>query len=504
MELSRIIKKNSIALIILILFLGLGLRVYWACQKEGLHCDDVASFAIAECDGAFPNPNVYVDPHMISSGQEIKRFHYIHDPSLKGALHDIKYMWHRTYDDNHTNFYYSILRISFVGMDTTDLSAIIKRATLLNLLFFVISYIFFFKLLMLYWRDSSVLVFTTLACFAFMVGGVDDTLFYRPYELQMATVMGFAYWLSKIQIALAAGTWRFSFRTFSITTISLTLMLWTGYLMNVLACVFGVFLLWKFYRRGQLIRGAFFFVGTYICALMLCWLLYQSFFVALHGDDRVTSKFFTDGVAMRIWEYVVYWFKLIIHKSLYLYVLGAVLLIAIFSKKPVKHFPPVIIPALVYTVVAMQISPYDTNRYIVAVTPLLLLVLPMVLECVINPAYQRVIAVYIILAYMIMPMFESNFDYLFKRNPTIDLLADRTCNIHIVQDKRWKSFFLVAYLEDDIVYELSDDIKKCDIRQGDLLLNDAELPDAYEHLKLAYLGSYQKHYFYRVKSVDID
>ena len=52
-----------------ILVSSLAIRFYWATQKEGMHIDEVASFSIAECDGAYYSPDVQIPTNMDITGK---------------------------------------------------------------------------------------------------------------------------------------------------------------------------------------------------------------------------------------------------------------------------------------------------------------------------------------------------------------------------------------------------------------------------------------------------
>ena len=100
-ERDYMIYKNYFLCLILIYCIGIGLRLYWANNKENMHQDEVATFSISECDGAYYSPDVKVPPKVTATGKDIKRFFFIHDNRIKGTLHDLRYMWHNVYDYNH-------------------------------------------------------------------------------------------------------------------------------------------------------------------------------------------------------------------------------------------------------------------------------------------------------------------------------------------------------------------------------------------------------------------
>ena len=129
-------------LFIVILALGIGIRWYWAEQKEGMNLDEVASFSLAESDdGAYAQP-LYSpgEKSRVMTGRDLKSYYFIHDASWTGMLDDLRTMHGRMRVHDHTNFYYSILRVFFVGTDTTDVKSIMTRGIVLNLLFFAASF----------------------------------------------------------------------------------------------------------------------------------------------------------------------------------------------------------------------------------------------------------------------------------------------------------------------------------------------------------------------------
>ena len=481
---NRMIRQNSevfysffkgntwrIVAVITILVLSLAIRFYWATQKEGMHNDEVASFSISECDGGFYSPDVQIPTNMDITGKELKSLFFFHDTRVKGVLHDLRYMWYNVYDYNHTNFYYSLLRIFFVGSDTTDVSAIMLRGILLNMLFYVLEYVLFLRLLLVYWRDKPLLVFTGLICFAFMAGGVSNTLFIRPYELQTLMVLLLALWLTHVVRSMNRGAWRYDVKNFVITSFALAGVLWTGYFMVILVCILGAFLLWETYRHDKLKVGLPFFIGTAVCALLICYCLYQSYFLGFGGDNRIDKKF--DGgtidVLVRVTKSLGWWGWLILKNTLYPPVIVLLSAIAIYHRHEKWQIPWVILPAALFTIAVFCIVPYTVNRYMVAVTPLILLIIPTIL-CLLQNA-RRLIAATSFLAcvYVAWPMFKYNIDHLYEE-PMSDLLNDKQHSVYLIQDDHFWLTTIVPYLSDDVTYHMRDTLTNSNnLRSGDIV-----------------------------------
>ena len=113
-----LLRKNdySIIIITIIMIISICIRFYWFSQKEGMDGDEVLSFVI--CNRNAPT----WDYQMIGNltGTEVKTMSMINDTSLRDMFSDLGKMYITTRDSQHTNFYYSLLRISLVGLDSVD------------------------------------------------------------------------------------------------------------------------------------------------------------------------------------------------------------------------------------------------------------------------------------------------------------------------------------------------------------------------------------------------
>lgn len=456
-----------------ILVSSLAIRFYWATQKEGMHIDEVASFSIAECDGAYYSPDVQIPTNMDITGKELKSLFFFHDTRVKGVLHDLRYMWYNVYDYNHTNFYYSLLRIFFIGSDTTGISTIQMRGILLNMLFYVLEFALFLCLLLVYWRDRPLLVFTGLVCFAFMVGGVSDTLFIRPYELQTLMVLLLALWLTHVVRSMNRDAWRYNVKNFVITSFALAGVLWTGYFMVILVCILGAFLLWETYRHDKLKVGLPYFIGTAVFSLLICYCLYQSYFLGFGGDQRIDNKYDGNIIFMltSLCISILHWGWLIAKYTIYLPVIVMLVIIAILCRHQKRQIPWIILPMTIYTVVIMCLAPDFVNRYMVSATPPILLAIPTVLSMIQNHRRTTITASLIILLYIAFPLFKRNIDNLYLKKPMFELLTNNEHDIYLMQDCHLWLTAIVPQVKDDITYHVRDTLLTNDrLKSGDIVI----------------------------------
>lgn len=499
-ERDYMIYKNYFLCLILIYCIGIGLRLYWANNKENMHQDEVATFSISECDGAYYSPDVKVPPKVTATGKDIKRFFFIHDNRIKGTLHDLRYMWHNVYDYNHTNFYYSLIRIFFTGSNTTDVKSINIRGILLNLFFFTLSFIVLLHILQLYYSTRKELILLTMFCYTTMVGSVSNALFIRPYELQTLTVLLLAYWLTKIKIRIKSGYWRYGWKEFLLMSVILAAVLLTGYFMIGFVLIYGIFMLIETYKHNNFYKGSLFFIGTGIVAILLCWLCYQSYFLGFGGDARIASKMSELGIVSLVTDTISTWFELITNNTLHLPIL-ILSLIAIIYGRGQRQIPHVFFPALIFSFAVMILAPYKNNRYMVAVTPLLLLIIPAATQCFKNIKVRWIYILITIITYISMSIQEKNISTLYPRKTPLEMLNEKRRKVYLIQRDHWEISPFVAVLNDDITYNISDTLYTESLCSGDVVVYSTNSNDTtlLKDCRFEKKGRYGYHNFYRVK-----
>ena len=491
-------------LFIVILALGIGIRWYWAEQKEGMHMDEISSFCLADgADGAYV-ASIYApeEQSRMMSGLELKKFFFLHGESWSDVQADLCSMHHKMGVNDHTNFYYSILRVFFAGVNTTDVKEIMLRGIALNLIFFIASFFVFWRILKLYYADSQMLIACALTSFAFLPGAVSDALFIRPYELQMLTVFLLAWWLSKVSLAMADGSWHYNLRNFLLTSMFIALELWTGYFMVLFVALLGAFLLLEAWKKGQLKVCFAYAAGAGVTALLICWLCYENFFIGFQGDGRIAEKLLSDGALERVWQSVLAWKSLLLHYTMSKYVLVVLFLAAILGWRHARRIPFIVLPALIYTLIVMLFAPYLCNRYMVAVTPLLLLLIPAVLSWVRRSRIRLALSIIIVSIYGTMSVRECNIEHIYWKTPELQMLNEKSGQIHIVQQQQWELKWFGSYLSDDVVYDIAREVNFETYAAGDIVVYSPrhyEMPTVFPKERFEKCGTYGRYMFYRVK-----
>gem|GEM_PF-3096852 len=493
------------SLFIVILALGIGIRWYWAEQKEGMYLDEVASFSLAESYmGSYPKGlfNEY-GPRFQMSGEDLKRICYIHNEHLEDVWHNLCTMHHKLNVHDHTNFYYSFLHAFFLGVNTVDVKYLMLRGIALNLIFFIASFFVFWRILKLYYADFPMLIACALTSFVFLPGTVSDALFIRPYELQMLTVLLLAWWLSRVSLAMADGSWHYNLRNFLLTSMFIALVLWTGYFMVLLVAFLGAFLLLEAWKAGQLKAFFFYAAGAGLSALLICRLCYENYFIGFQGDGRIADKLLSDGAFERVWNSILSWKSMLLHFTMSKYVLIVLLIAVLFGWRQAKRIPFVIVPTFIYTFVVILFAPYLSNRYMVAATPLLLLLIPAVLSWVRRSRIRLALSIIIVSIYGTMSMRECNIEHIYWKTPELQMLNEKSGQIHIVQKKAWELMWFGSYLSDDVVYDIAREVNFETYAAGDIVVYSPrhyEIPTVFPKEQFERCGYYDSYTFYRVKA----
>lgn len=488
--------------LIIILISGIGIRWYWATLKEGMHVDEVASFSLAESlDGSY-NRSLYEEDAQSRqmTGRELKQFFFIHDNSIDGIVSDLRSMHHRMFVHDHTNFYYSILRVFFYNVDSLDTKVIIRHGIFLNLIFFILSFIVLWRILLLYF-DSKIIVRCTLSCFSFMPGAISDALFIRPYELQMFTVLLLAWWLSKIYIAMENGEWIYNIKNFIITAFVLAIVLWTGYFMSILVFVFGVPLLREISRRDNKYVGFVFFTGTVLCSLLICFVLYKGYFVGYQGDSRISEKILSLGSVARLMGSIKSWWQLLMQYTLPLFIVILFSIMILLRSIRVSYMPVFLPYAFLFTLLVMLLAPYPRNRYIVAVSPLLLLVIPSVLNSLKKQRSKYLLSFIVVSIYFISSLQEKNIEHLYKSPELTVLKSDEIYKIHFVQNLEGQLFWLVPNVSDDVTYNISKKVNMQEYKDGDIIVYSSrfyDVPVTFPSNRFEEIGKSRDYFIYRV------
>ena len=119
----------------------------------------------------------------IYTGKQIKSALFAQDKSIKSIIKDLKTIRKANIERQHPTLYLSIFRIWSAGLDGLDSKILNTRGCYLNLIFFILSFFFMYKLLSLIKNNQKFIALGLFFGFV-SVGSISSTMLIRPYAMQ--------------------------------------------------------------------------------------------------------------------------------------------------------------------------------------------------------------------------------------------------------------------------------------------------------------------------------
>ena len=485
-------KKLVIVFFVLFYFVAFFTRLYWISQKEGFNFDEFSTVVLA-CYNEYVWEKNY-ELNKFFSGKEIKEMTLCDDGTLKGAITDVLYLYKYNRDTPHTNLYYSLLRISFLGLETGDMQQIFFRGAILNLIFFSISFVFFFLLVRLIFEDDFISL-VAVFCTFMSIAAISNTLFMRPYQLQETFFIVFAYFVlkhinkSKIIQTEDKSFIHINFKLLLSTSIITAFTLLTGYYTIIYIFLFGLFIIW--YNKiennfdKEKLKQEFIFYGI---ALLLAFLIAQFLYtryVLGYISYRSTGTFRTvlldKGFLGNCYISIIAALKIFYKHYFVDYVLVAIISLSVylFAVKNkldvrVKHIGLFFI-AVAFTFLIMYVAPFKMLRYVMPVFPFLTMLPIVLLRSIKKNNHKMFFAILLIIAFEISAYNEENIAHLYK-NKIAEYKFTEEIELPVLMAVEEKEYWgygdIVPFLNDEQKYIFAENIEDIDINIS--LLKDFE------------------------------
>ncbi|MEI0612073.1 hypothetical protein [Brachyspira pilosicoli] len=165
-----------------ILLLALFVRIFWAYQQDAMYWDEWHSLTFLN-KGLWDNSS-YIKEYVDIKGFDILKDLTIDDSSIEDCVDDIIRLYKNTNDPFISNLYYTLLRLSFIGREVVDIKNIIVTGTILNSIFFIVSFIFLYKILKLIFEEKNDYIIFSLLIMSLSPISISFSMFLRPYQLQ--------------------------------------------------------------------------------------------------------------------------------------------------------------------------------------------------------------------------------------------------------------------------------------------------------------------------------
>lgn len=516
---KNIKKKYLINLcILLILIFSISVRIYWATQKDVFHEDEYYSVS-------FANYQKWLKIDLASikniSGYEILNSILKSDKSIKDCVNDIKELYKNSNDPQISNLYYSFLRLFFIGTDTVNMKELIIRGAILNCVFFLISYIFLYKLLKLLFEDKNEYILFFLIIMSLSPASITFSHFLRPYQMQEMFFIVIIYiviytiyyekysFLNLILTSIITGLGYLILSSSMLFIFILSFMLFTNYLLTLVKDKINNKL--QFFSPLICIRSykiILYYAIAFISALLVSRIFYTNFFGMLFNNgDRalVTIRF-----SRNIFDLInIYAFNGILILLL-IFIIEAIIIMLIENRKysididqsKLKLIFFLIILSSIYIVLSDLVSPYKFEVRYSGTAYILILFLFFVIFCFTqsNKKLKYVFIVLISILYIYNITDYNSFFYFYKKDNNLDVLKEK---IHVYEYNAFlgESFYRnypLTYLNTNLYYTYISDKKELyDIKDrkfyflANNILNDDDIFSNYNIKKLSsYKGMY--------------
>jgi hypothetical protein len=475
--LEKFCHNNFKVLILLILFFSLFLRIFWGYEKQGLHIDEVLSLTIANHNQL----GISLLDNKIYEKNDLQEKLFFNNSSSTDAIKDISNLYFDNKDLPHTNLYYSLLRLSFLGRSVYSLSNIIYTGIILNILFFIVCFIFLYKLLSLLFVDNY-LILITLFCSSVAGSTISTSMFLRPYQLQSAMLIIFTYVSLKIFVDKLYNQKMFLALSFSVAGVLLA-----GYFSLVYVGL--AFLpLGVYFLKNKDFKKILYYGFGYLVGFILVQVLYLKYWQTIfNGSDRAGEayqKISLDYVLNNVLNSAI-----IVHNFLSSYLLYGLdifvivvtsyLFYVVLVKKQkiaINYLAfYVIISCLIFSVVVITLAPLKVMRYIMPVFPLVSLIIPFSLAVINNKNFKNVIVIVLVPIFLINSFNLNKINFLYtNKTSEINFLTGDLSFICVVSPYPWRFLEYAPYVKEKQTYSFStsEDIdNKCDYAIVDTLLD---------------------------------
>ena len=442
-------------------------------QKTGFHEDELYSIGICNRNrGVYGFWDRELETGRAYTGAEITKGAYFDSASPLDVADDVFHLWVNTKDSPHPNVYYILLRLWFSFTRTSDFKTIFIRASLLNYVFFIASFLLFVRLALLY--TKNIISISLLALIAFCnPASVGLSVFIRPYALQETAFSFFSYLFARYCSFLKDGASDFPLPLHAKSVLILAFLLLTGYFCTFFAVILGAALV-VFCAARKDWNAVLYFVSLFLGAVVVSKIVYLYYGVGFFEgrgteaisklSDRLTNLTWGTKTAVTLISRNVFGFWHI------LCTVAASLSVAAFVRCRKGAGEAVFVSqnvlclaAVLFSLVVLFFAPVKLLRYIAAVFPIIALAF---VPCARN---RKITAAFIVLetfvafqnVRMTFPA-KANARFIEHLDDSDPKSAHPEYNTHpeipVFIKSDFYAAFVVPYLNDEQTYILVDDV----------------------------------------------
>ena len=381
--------KKLLLSIIGVFVLTFSIRLYYISQKVGVHFDELLTVSVSR------NIQELIFPQSVvisNTGKSFKNAIFGESkPDLKSNLSVLRE--NNFYNKDCPSLYFTTFRILSNSVDVFDINSLKLWGCGFNLLLFCFEFLVMTLLLRRLFGDNK-LVPIGLAVIFLSTGMISMTLFVRPYELQIFSVILLTY-----LVVVFLQDEKVGFSKYLLLIFSLFLCMSSGYFMLLYIGVIGLLSTVLFYIEKRIGRIFLFLIGFFV-ALGLSTLFYDGYFSFLESN-RFThmGTFFSDNFIFSIGKII---FSFLFYVPVFILLTG----VGIFVRKDVKlNDLPVLLffTGIIVAFLIEVLAPFKILRYVSPFFPVILLIIPYLLSKL-KGRIQNIIAIIFVSIYLILSL----------------------------------------------------------------------------------------------------
>lgn len=434
--------KLKILYAVLILLLALFVRLFWACQQEGLYWDEHHSLTYLN-KGTWDNSS-NITNYVNIKGYDILKDLTINDSSLKDCFDDIKRLYRDTNDPFISNLHYTLLRLAFIGREAVSIKDIIMTGTILNCIFFIISFIFLYKILKLIFEDKDDYILFSLFIMSLSPISISFSMFLRAYQMQETFFIVITY-----LVIDTIYNKKYSIKNLIITTIISGIGYLTLYSSMLFVLILSAMLFINYLEHFKNINKInifnplikiesykiiIYYAVSFISALFVSRLLYASFFSSLfNANNRASTSLKLSGKLLYYINNLSFDgllpFLLLLMTIYFFYIkMSNKNLFINIKKDKFKLLTFIIILGILYALLGDLTSPFKLERYSATSYTLILFIFPLIFLTINNNKIKYIIFILISIIYIYNITTPKRFSYFEKIDKDKYVLID---NIHV-------------------------------------------------------------------------
>lgn len=458
--------------IFLILLFSLFVRIYWASKQEGMYWDEYHSLTFSNY-GLFADDKLELTTIDNTLGYDILKSIAIDNSKIDDCIKDIKRLYKDTDDPFISNLYYTLLRLAFIGREAVDIKNIIITGTILNCIFSVISFIFLLKILKLIFENKNEFIIFSLLIFSLSPISISFSMFLRAYQMQetffititfivINTIYNNKYSIQNLILtSIISGIGYLTLYSSLLFVLILSAVLFINYFLNIqkLEFIKNKYVILNPLLKIKSYTIIIYYAITFISALFVSRILYNSFFSSLfNSSDRSSSFIFSgklfnyindfafDGLLIYLLIFFILFITIQILNKKYLNI--------IVEKSKFKLLIFIILLGLIFSILGDLTSPYKLERYSAPSYILILFFIPLILSFVYNLKIRVVLFALISIIYIYNIAQPKRFVYFEVIDKNQYILTN---NYNVYGYKSFIKYYDFHYLNTNLYYTMIND-----------------------------------------------